>query len=195
LTGSLAPSLAGGSIGQEAGRSSAAKVDRPMRRCIVSGAIRPRSLLVRFVLSADGTIAVDVEGRLPGRGLWVAARREAVDQALARRLFAKAARRPAQAGRDLGEQAERLLARRCIDWLDRARRADQAAAGIEAARAWLAEGRADFVLTGAEVTADARRELGDLVDEMALIDSLSAEELGAAFGHGQVLVVAVSAGR
>ncbi|MEI9891635.1 MAG: DUF448 domain-containing protein [Caulobacteraceae bacterium] len=49
----------------------------------------PEERLVRFVAGPEGVVVPDVARKLPGRGLWVAANREAVDQAAGRRLLAR----------------------------------------------------------------------------------------------------------
>ena len=58
------------------------------RRCLVTGEVRPKAALVRFVVSPDGAIVPDIAERLPGRGLWLTARRDIVAAAVAKRLFA-----------------------------------------------------------------------------------------------------------
>ena len=50
----------------------------PERRCLATGAVRPKAALIRFVLGPEGRIVPDVAGNLPGRGLWLTARRDIV---------------------------------------------------------------------------------------------------------------------
>ncbi|MFZ3034661.1 MAG: DUF448 domain-containing protein, partial [Parvibaculum sp.] len=70
---------------------------REERRCIVSGEVGPREALIRFVIGPDDLVVPDLAERLPGRGLWVTASREAVETAVRKGLFAKAARTKAMA--------------------------------------------------------------------------------------------------
>src|SRR5258708_22328587 len=93
-----------------------------MRRCIVTGAVRPKPELVRFVVGPDGMVVPDVAARLPGRGLWLTARRDIVDAAVGKRLFGRAARAPVTVAGDLGERVEALLRQRCADLIRLARR-------------------------------------------------------------------------
>ena len=65
----------------------------------------------QHLVSPDGTVVPDVDGRLPGRGLWALARRDIVATAVARKLFARAARGPATADAGLVDRLEGLLAR------------------------------------------------------------------------------------
>ena len=64
----------------------------PFRRCIVSRESLPKERLIRFVVDPQGALLADLEGQLPGRGLWLQARRDVVETACARGSFAKAAR-------------------------------------------------------------------------------------------------------
>jgi len=54
--------------------------------------VRERDALLRFVVGPDGAIVPDIEARLPGRGLWLTPRRDIVERALTKRIFARAAR-------------------------------------------------------------------------------------------------------
>ncbi|MGH6981274.1 MAG: DUF448 domain-containing protein, partial [Stellaceae bacterium] len=100
------------------------------RRCFVTGDVRPKAELVRFVVSPEGAVVPDIACRLPGRGLWLTARRDIVAQAAAKRLFGRAARRPVIVDEDLADRVEALLAARCGELIGLARRAGQAAMGF-----------------------------------------------------------------
>ena len=62
------------------------------RRDLVSGEVMPEERLVRFVAGPDGVVVPDLARKLPGRGLWVAATREAVDQAAKKGGFSRSAK-------------------------------------------------------------------------------------------------------
>ena len=110
-----------------------------LRRCLVTGDRLPKKALLRFVVAPDGDVVADVDGRLPGRGLWLRPRRDMVKTAADGNLFAKASGRRATPAADLAERVEQRLTRRCLDLIGLARRAGQAAAGFEKARAWLSD--------------------------------------------------------
>src|SRR5262249_38059130 len=103
----------------------------PRRRCIVTGEIHDREQLLRCVVGPDGTIVPEVDARLRGGGLWMLPGRDIVERAVAKRLLARAARRPVVTPPDLADRCEALLARRCRDMLGLARRAGLAVAGYE----------------------------------------------------------------
>src|SRR5262249_58402582 len=102
----------------------------PVRTCIVTGDEGTPERMIRFVIGPQGEVVPDLARKLPGRGLWIWAERTAVEQAVARKLFAKAARAAVSVPADLAERVERLLLGRALEDLSRARRAGRAVAGF-----------------------------------------------------------------
>lgn len=170
----------------------------PLRRCLVTGELRPKADLLRFVVGPGGTVVPDVKGSLPGRGLWLLPQRPILDKACKRQLFARAARTRVSVPEDLPAQVAQLLRRRCLDLIGLAKRAGQAVAGFEQVRPWLASGQARVLLAAADGAADGRRRLKALgtalQPELPLIEVFSSAELGAALGRDKVVHAALSDG-
>lgn len=164
------------------------------RRCLVSGEERPKAELVRFVVGPDGTVVPDVDGRLPGRGLWTLARRDIVATAVARKLFARAAKEPATADAGLVDRLEGLLARRCLATLGLARRAGQAVGGFEKVRSLIERGACGALVIAAEASGDGRRKVASGVEALPVVGVLTETELGGVFGRESVTYVAVARG-
>jgi len=114
--------------------------DGPERRCIATGDSQPARGLIRFVVGPDGQIVPDVAGKLPGRGIWVSADRAALDLAVKKKLFARAARQAVVVPEGLADLVTTLVRQRVIDLLSLARKSGQAIAGYEKCRE-LAMGR------------------------------------------------------
>ncbi len=173
------------------------------RRCIVTGTSTDADRLIRFVADPDGRIVPDLKRVLPGRGCWVTARREHVDTAVRKRLFARALRRKVVAGDDLGAVVDALLVRRAIGALAIARKAGDLVAGAQKVDRAVREGRALVVLHALEAAPDgvrkldqarrATRHLGG--PDMGVLQLLEAEQLGLAFGGGNAIHAAVLDGR
>src|ERR1700723_1919295 len=73
----------------------------PLRRCIASGERLDPERMIRFVVGPEDRLVPDVAGKLPGRGFWVSADRDRLQQAVAKHLFARAARRTVKVDPDL----------------------------------------------------------------------------------------------
>jgi predicted RNA-binding protein YlxR (DUF448 family) len=150
--------------------------------------------LLRFVVGPDGAIVPDIEARLPGRGLWLLSRRDIVERAVAKRVFARAARRPVEIPQGLANRIEALLVRRCCDALGLARRAGLAVVGFERVSDAVRRGDAALLLLALDGAEAGRRKLTALARGIASATVLSADELSAAFARERAVFVAVGAG-
>jgi predicted RNA-binding protein YlxR (DUF448 family) len=164
------------------------------RRCIVTGEVRDRGTLLRLVVGPDGAIVPDVEARLPGRGLWLTPRRDIVERAVAKRIFARVARRPVAAAPELADRIESLLARRCCDAIGLARRAGLAVAGFERVSEAARRGRAGLLLFALDGAEGGHRKLTASGRDLPSARVLTAAELGGAFGRERIVHVAVAGG-
>ena len=167
----------------------------PNRRCIVTGEVKPVEMVIRFVVGPDGEIVPDVDGRLPGRGIWLSASRDVVNTASAKNIFSKAARRKVSVPPDLADRVERLLLRRCIELIGLARRAGQAMAGFEKVRGELKAGRGAVILAASDGSADGRDKIRAMVANKALVAVMRSDELGAAFGRNHAVHALLAPGR
>ena len=179
----------------EAADTAADTAASPRRRCIVTGEVRDRARFLRFVVAPDGTIVPDIDERLPGRGLWLTPRRDIVERAVAKRAFSRAARRQVSVPSELADRLEMLLARRCVDALGFARRAGLAVAGFDRVCDAVRHGRAALLLSARDGASGGRQKLAGLARDLWCADTLTADELGAAFGRDRIVHVAVGGGK
>jgi predicted RNA-binding protein YlxR (DUF448 family) len=91
--------------------------DTPVRTCIVERARKERPFLLRFVLSPQGGVVPDLKGNLPGRGVWVTAKKKTVAEAVKRRAFQRAFRKPVSTSDELPLQVEELFKRSALERL------------------------------------------------------------------------------
>jgi uncharacterized protein len=129
------------------------------RMCAVSRTVRPISELIRFVVGPDGTVVADVKNKLPGRGLWVTATRQALDEAIKRKVFARGFKREVRLPPDLAERTEQFLERAVLDALAIAGKAGAVAPGFAKTEAALEREEVIAVLHAAGAAADGTRKL------------------------------------
>lgn len=164
----------------------------PHRQCVVTRKSGPRHALVRFVVGPEGLVVPDLEEKLPGRGVWVGARRDLVQSARRGRLFTRALRNPmARAEPDLEDRIETALTRRLVELLGLARRAGQLAAGYEKTRARLKRGPVGALIEASDGAMDGRNKLRALQPQAKRIACLSATELGSVFGRERTVHAAL----
>lgn len=165
----------------------------PERRCLVGREGQPRWGLIRFVVGPDASVVPDVDERLPGRGLWVSADRSVLDEAVRKRLFARAAKQAVTTDPDLIARVEGLLARRCIETLSMARRAGGTVAGQTKVRQALEASRPGVLVEAGDGAPDGRARLRALAGDRDVVSCLTADEIASAFGRDHVVHAFVEA--
>ena len=172
----------------------AADRSNPERRCIVEGEVKPVSGMIRFAVSPQGDIVPDLDATLPGRGLWVSARRDAVDEAVKKGRFSRAAKARVSADANLANLVEDRLRVKCLDLLGLARRSGNLTAGFEKVKAMLAADDAVVLLAAADGAADGREKLARLAADLPLVTLFGVAELSLALGRENVVHAALSSG-
>ncbi|MFM8377522.1 MAG: RNA-binding protein [Phenylobacterium sp.] len=168
-------------------------------RDLVSGEVRPRQALIRFAAGPGGEVTPDLAGRLPGRGLWVAADRASVEAAARKGLFSRAAKTRLKADPGLADLVERLLLRRLLDGLGLARRSGELVFGFEKVLASISAGRAAWLVEALDGAADGRRKILSAARKASPAPGVAGlwtgEELSLALGGENVIHTAFLAGR
>ena len=169
------------------------------RRDIVSGEIMPDNRLIRFVADPDGHVVPDAAAKLPGRGLWVEASRDAVNKAVEKKLFSRAAKAQVTADADLSARAEKALVARMLGDLGIARRSGALVLGFDNVLRALQGPKPPKVLIEAfDGAADGKRKLYAAAHRMELncvvLESLTSAELGLALGRENVIHAAIQPG-
>lgn len=162
----------------------------PQRTCIATGETGAPERMIRFVVGPEGDVVPDLARRLPGRGLWVRAERAAVERAVAKNLFARAARASVKPAADLADRVERLLLERALADLGRARRAGRAVAGFVKVEQMVGQRRAGLLVVADEADGDGLAKLEKSGLPIARLGDAAA--LGGIFGREQAVYVAVA---
>jgi predicted RNA-binding protein YlxR (DUF448 family) len=175
------------------GGASKDRSDGAERKCIATGEVQPKFGLIRFVVGLDAQIVPDIAGKLPGRGIYVAADRAALDKAVAKKLFARGAKMPVQVPDDLVDQVERQLARRVVDLIALSRKSGRAVAGYEKVKGWLQMEEAQVLIQAVDGSGRGKSKLST-PHFGTYIGWLTADELGLAFGRETVIHGALASG-
>ncbi|WP_018632987.1 RNA-binding protein [Neomegalonema perideroedes] len=176
------------------GASRRAEDEPSERRCVVHGESAPKAGLIRFVVGPEGAVVPDLAERLPGRGIWVSAERAALETAVKKNLFSRAARAPVKASPDLPAQVEALLVKRLVEALGFARKSGAAVCGFEKTREAARRGNLAALLAASDGAEGGKAKLRPLAAGLPILSVLSSEELGLAFGREFVIHAALENG-
>ena len=132
---------------------------QPERKCIATGEVQPKYGLIRFVVGPDQMVVPDVLEKLPGRGIWVAADRQALEKACKTGLFSRSAKTAVKLSEHLLGDLERQLARRVVDLISLARKSGRAVAGYEKVKDWLVKDQAEVLLQSSDGSERGKSKL------------------------------------
>jgi uncharacterized protein len=174
---------------------------RPVRQCAVERTRGPEDDLLRFVLDPEKRVVPDLKRKLPGRGVWVTATREAVNRAAKQKSFAKGFRQPVTVDPDLAGTVEALLRRAALQHLALANKAGCVVAGFAKVEKALAGDRRMVLLHASDAAPDGRRKLDRMVHRGAGADRetslplacFTSAEVSAALGRHNVMHAAITA--
>ena len=141
----------------DAGTETEEATSPTLRRCIVTRQALEKPAMIRFVVDPEGQVTPDLKERLPGRGRWVTATREALDQAVARHALSKAAKQSVKVAPDLAERVTDLARREVAELLGLARKSGQLVAGFEKVEAALRAGKVRVLVAASDGAEDGRR--------------------------------------
>jgi predicted RNA-binding protein YlxR (DUF448 family) len=179
-----------------------------MRMCAVTREVRPIDELIRFVVSPQSEVMADLKRKLPGRGLWVSASRQAVAEATRRNQFGKGFKRDVRVAPTLAADTEVLLERSAIEALAIAAKAGQVISGFGKVEDALAQRQArasiKALIHASDGAADGIRKLDailrqnagndDELREFPVLTALTSEQLDLALGRSNVIHAALLAG-
>ena len=179
-----------------------------LRMCAVSRTQRPIDELIRFVVSPAGEVVADIKRKLPGRGLWVTASRNAVAEAVRRHQFSKGFKRDVRAAATLAADTENLLVQSAVEALAIAAKAGQVVTGFAKVEGALTARQSRIavraLIHAADGGVDGIRKLNALARQNAenrpetaefpIITVLTSAELDLALGRSNVVHAALLAG-
>jgi uncharacterized protein len=188
----------------QAGLSARNRADRdgPERTCVVTGNKSAPAEMIHFCLSPDGLVVPDLRRRLPGRGVWVSARRSVVDEAARRQVFSRGFKTKAEASPDLGAEVERLLEEEALQFLSIVNKAGLVVAGAAKTESAIAAGGVSALIHASDASNHGvvkleralRASLGEASASIPKINIFTSLQLDLALGRSNVIHAALGQG-
>jgi predicted RNA-binding protein YlxR (DUF448 family) len=172
------------------------------RTCALTRELKPVSEMIRFVVGPAGEAVPDVKRKLPGRGIWITASRDAVAEAVRRNVFARGFKRDVKAATGLAEETERLLERAALDGLAMAGKAGAVITGFAKVEAALAGEGVQALIHASEAAEDGKRKLSGALHRnrdgescgITVINEFGGDQLDLALNRPNVVHAALLAG-
>jgi len=176
--------------------------------CALTRAEKPVAELIRFVLGPDGILVPDTEAKADGRGVWVSLSRDAVAEAVRRKVFARSLKTEVRLPEDLPGLTQLRLEQRYLGALGMARKAGQLTFGATKVRALIEGGDLIALITATDAAPDGRSKMAGALRalhyaaaedgiegfEVPHFELLSSEQMGLALGLENVIHAALTNG-
>lgn len=172
------------------------------RTCAATGRKGPPEAMIRFCLSPQGAVVPDLRRKLPGRGVWVCARKAAVAQAARKQVFARGFKAEARAEPDLADLVERLLEQEALQFLSIVNKAGLVVAGAFKVEEAIRSGGIAALIDATEASKQGmaklerliRARLGAEAEKVRRINLFSSSQLDLALGRSNVIHAALREG-
>ena len=174
------------------------------RKDIASGELRDPGDMLRLGFGPDGQVVADIYGKLPGRGAWIEASREAVEKAIKTGAFARAAKRKVIVADNFADTIQAGLSARVLGMLGMAKRAGQLESGFENVRSCARSGEVGVRIEASDGQPDGRSKIRVVVKAIAkelevpmptLIGCFTSTELGQVVGRDNMVHACVHKGK
>jgi predicted RNA-binding protein YlxR (DUF448 family) len=172
------------------------------RLCIATREVRPVGELIRFVAGPDGSVVPDLKHRLPGRGVWITARRHLVEEAVRRRLFGRSFKADVRVSAELADELDRLLERSALNALSIAHKAGLVILGFAKVETAVATAPLVALIRARDAGEESGRKLAAALRRRAdhgaegkIVQAFPSAQLDLALGRLNVVHAALLAGR
>jgi len=187
------------SAGDKGPRNPAAGKER---LCVLTRQVRPAGEMIRFVIDPDGEVVADLKGRLPGRGVWVTATRQALVEAVKCNVFRRAFRRDVKVAAEFPARVEARLERHVLDALSIAHKAGRLVLGFAKVEVAIGREPAVAIIHAVEAGSEGVRKIAraqaarraQVTGEIAEIRAFTSAQLDLALGRSNVVHAALLAG-
>lgn len=129
------------------------------RCCIVTRQNRPKDELIRFALSPEGMVIPDLKAKLPGRGVWVTARKDLVNEAARTGAFNRGFQAKLTRPDGIEDQLDCLLEAAALGRLKLANKAGELVLGFTKLMAALEKGHIIALIHASEASPDESGKL------------------------------------
>lgn len=171
------------------------------RLCIATREVRPIGELIRFVVGPDRCVVPDLKRRLPGRGVWVTAQRQFIEDAVRRRAFGRGFKADVKVSSDLPDALDRLLEQSALNSLSIAHKAGLVVLGFARVEAAVAAAPVVALIRARDAGEEAGRKLAaalrrrpDPAGQGKIVQAFASAQLDLALGRLNVVHAALLAG-
>ncbi len=175
-----------------------------MRSCIVTRERHERDSMLRFVVGPLAEVVVDIRANLPGRGVWIVAEKQKIQEAVDKNLFQRGFKSKVKVDAGLATDVEMLLEKAALGSLGFARKASQCVTGATKVTAAINSGRVIALLHASDASNEGMKKISKTTrqggdgngsrSEICIIRDFTSGQLNLALGGTNVIHAALLKG-
>ncbi|MBR1605935.1 MAG: DUF448 domain-containing protein [Alphaproteobacteria bacterium] len=147
------------------------------RKCIVTGEIKDKSQLLRFVLTPEKQVVPDLYKKLPGKGIYVSNSYALLKQAIEKNIFAKVLKKNVKLNKELLQMVENILHKNALNAISLAKKSGIAVISLEKVLAALKENKLAFLLEAEDAGQDGLKKLQNYTSDLSVYRLFKVEDL------------------
>lgn len=169
--------------------------DLTERMCIISRETLSLDDMIRFVRDPEGRLLPDLACRLPGRGVWVTARKDMVAQAYHKKAFAKGLKAQVQVEETIPDFTEQRLYQYMLEGLAMVNKAGAVVFGFDASQKMLQMSKGAVLIHAIEAGLDGAKKLNSYLGRndglLIMNDIFKGEDLDGVFNRSNLMHLCV----
>lgn len=145
-------------------------------------------------MAPDNTVVIDLKSTLPGRGVWVTAKKSILQEAIKRRAFSRGFKEQVNAEDGLADHTDELLEQAALGALSMSRKAGDLIVGYSKAEASLKKERILALVHAIDASEDGVRKLAAVaasrfgkVDRLSVIRLFTSDQMSMHLGRANVI--------
>lgn len=160
------------------------------RKCILEGAVKPMSELLRFV-ELNNELLPDFNKKLPAKGMYVTANKLSLQKALEKKLFHKVSKHNLKIAENLMETVENLIKHQALESLNLARKSGALITGFEKVKEAVKKDNVAFIIEAKDAALDGKEKVVLLAKNIEIFNLFSIDELDKALNKVNTVHIAI----
>lgn len=161
------------------------------RKCVLTGEVKPKTELLRFVVLTDGTVIPDFNKKVDGHGFYISNSKKMLAGLTVKNPLNKILHTNTIVKEDLPIMVERILHKKGLDSLNLARKAGDLVLGFEKVKDLILKGKAAFVIEASDAGDDGKDKITAMAKDLEKFSIYDVADLSRALNHENTVYLAV----
>lgn len=164
------------------------------RKCVMTGEIKNKEDLLRFVVLKDGTMIPDFDKKIDGHGFYVSNSKKILETLVRKNSLNKILHAKVNVPQDLVQTVEIILQRKCLSMMNLARKAGCLTMGFEKVKEALLKGKTALVVEAGDCGDDGKQKIRNMAQNLNIYTLFDVATLSRTFNRENTVYLAILKG-